>query len=449
MKPPISSEEAKIVKRIISLFNKNKIEEIARNTGFVSRQRKLTGFTFMLLMIFEIRKTNMESLNELSIKLESEGVLISKQGIDNRFNESAVEFMKKLTCNVLSRKLDRDELLENAAFFNRIIVKDSTVFQLPAEYSEKYKGSGGGASEAGIKLQYEYNLKANTGLDIELQSSCVPDIKSKLQSIQPKDLRIEDLGYFKLKRFGEIINSKAYFLSRLKYSISVFSKNDNQYKRINIDKLVNKMKVGEKLELQVYLGQKEKLPVRLILERVPDEVAAEKRRKLKTDKHNKRKNISKERLAFCDVNAYITNADQDVLPTDLIRSVYSLRWQIEIIFKTWKSTFNLDKVKQMKIQRFDCINYGTLLQIVICTKLYNYYKTILWNKSTIELSELKSFQYLLKTMNEMKIYIKGSQIKEMTELLENTKETLGRKCRKERKKGSITPMMIMSKFSLS
>lgn len=449
MKPSISSEEAKIVKRIISLFNKNEIEEIARNTGFVSRQRKLTGFTFMLLMIFEIRKTSIESLNELSIKLESEGVLISKQGIDNRFNESAVEFMKKLTCNVLSRKLDRDELLENAVFFNRIIVKDSTVFQLPAEYSEKYKGSGGGASEAGIKLQYEYNLKANTGLDIELQSSCVPDIKSKLQNIQPKDLRIEDLGYFKLKRFDEIINSKAYFLSRLKYSISVFSKDDDQYKRINIDKLVNKMKVGEKLELQVYLGQKEKLPVRLILERVPDEVAAEKRRKLKTDKQNKRKNISKERLAFCDVNAYITNADQDVLPTELIRSVYSLRWQIEIIFKTWKSTFNLDKVKQMKIQRFDCINYGTLLQIVICTKLYNYYKTILWNKSTIELSELKSFQYLLKTMNGMKIFIKGSQIKEMTELLENTKETLGRKCRKERKKGSITPMMIMSKFPLS
>ena len=209
------------------------------------------------------------------------------------------------------------------------------------------------------------------------------------------------------------------------------------------------MKVGEKLELQVYLGQKEKLPVRLILERVPDEVAAEKRRKIKTDKQNKRKNISKGRLAFCDVNAYITNADQDILPTDLIRSIYSLRWQIEIIFKTWKSTFNLDKVKQMKIQRFDCINYGTLIQIMLCTKLYNYYKTTLWNKSAIELSELKSFQYLQKTMNDMKIYIKDSQIKRITELLENTKETLGRKCRKERKKGSITPMMIMSKIPLT
>ncbi|MCD4772021.1 MAG: IS4 family transposase, partial [Bacteroidales bacterium] len=385
----------------------------------------------------------------LSIKLEKEKIFISKQGVDNRFNESAVEFMKELMCNVLSEKLDLEESLKIATCFNRIIVKDATLFQLPAKYLEKYKGSGGGASEAGIKLQYEYNLKANTGLDIELQSACTPDVKSKLQNIQPKDLRIEDLGYFKLGRFNEIIKSEAYFLSRLKYNVLVFSKDDDQFNQINIDKVVKNMKVGEKLDLQVYLGKKEKLPVRLILERVPNEIAAEKRRKLKTDKQNKRKNISKERLVFCDVNAYITNADQDDLPIELIRLVYSLRWQIEIIFKSWKSTFKLDKVKQMKIQRFDCINYGTLLQIIICTKLYNYYKTFLWNKSTIELSKLKSFQYLIKKMDAMKDYIKNSQTKRMAKLFEDTKEILARKCRKERKKGSITPMMIMSKISLT
>jgi len=171
MKPPISSEEAKIVKRLSSLLDKTKIEELAHSTGFICRERKLKGFVFMLLM------------NELSIKLESEGIFISKQGVDNRFNEPAVRFMKELTFDILSSKLDRGELLENALFFNRIIAKDSTVFQLPAGYSRKYKGSGGGASDAGIKIQYEYNLKANTGLGIELQSSSTPDIQSRFQHI--------------------------------------------------------------------------------------------------------------------------------------------------------------------------------------------------------------------------------------------------------------------------
>ena len=92
------------------------------------------------------------------------------------------------------------------------------------------------------------------------------------------------------------------------------------------------MKTGQTVELQVYLGQKSKVPVRMILERVPDEVAAEKKRKLKTDKQNKRKGISKGRLAFCAVNAFITNTDNSLLPNALIRSIYSLRWQIEIMF---------------------------------------------------------------------------------------------------------------------
>jgi len=446
---PSNSSEAKIVNKLINLINRDKIEKIARKTGFVSRERKITGFIFMLILVFEIRRVNPESLNKITIKLEKEGVFISKQGINHRFNDSAVEFMKELTFDVLSAKLDREELLENAVSFNRIIAKDSTVFQLPAEYSDKYKGSGGGASTAGIKLQYEYNLKANSGLDIEFQSSSTPDIKSKLQDIQPKDLRLEDLGYFKLSRFCEIMDNKAYFVSRLKYSIIVFSKKNDQYTRINIDKLVKNMKQGEKLDMQVYLGNKQKLPVRLIIEKVPNSVAAEKRRKLKTDKQNKRKNISKKRLAFCDVNAYITNANQNILPTDLIRSIYSLRWQIEILFKTWKSTFNIDKVKKMKIQRFDCINYGTLLQIIICTKLYNYYKTTLWNNQAIELSELKSFQYLSEVVSQMREYIRGSQQNKMTELLENTKEVLARKCRKEKRKCSLTPMIILSKIPLS
>lgn len=449
MKPSVNLSEAKLAKIILNYFNKNQIEELAHQTGFVSRHRKLTGYAFILIMVFEIRKTRLESLNELSIKLEDEKIYISKQGLDNRFNEYSVAFMKKLSSNVLSAKIDSESILENATSFPRIILRDSTHFQLPASYSEQYRGSGGKASASGMKIQYEYDLKSNTGLDIEVQSLCTPDITSKLQNIQPKDLRIEDLGYFKLERFEEIANNQAFFLSRFKYSILVYTKNADQYQRINIDDLINRMKQGEIKELEVYLGQNQKLPVRLILERVPDVLAAEKRRKIKTDKHRKGKSISKQRLAFCDVNAYITNADQDQLPIDIVRSVYSLRWQIEIIFKTWKSTFNLDKLKQMKIHRFDCINYGTLLQIIICTKLYNYYKIAIWNKSSIELSELKSFRQLILTTHQLISYIKCGQVKQMIELLRNTGDTLARKCRKERKKDKTTPAMILSSFSLT
>ena len=41
--------------------------------------------------------------------------------------------------------------------FTRIRILDSTAFQLPAQYAS-YKGVGGGGSEAGVKIQLEYEL---------------------------------------------------------------------------------------------------------------------------------------------------------------------------------------------------------------------------------------------------------------------------------------------------
>ncbi len=447
MKPSISSLEAKIVKNILHLFDKNSIERLSRQTGFIKRSRKLSVFAFVVLMVLETRKVHIESLNELSIQLGHHGVCISRQGIDFRFTEAAAVFMKELSSKFLLSKLGNCNSLNQANKFNRIMIKDSTAFQLPSNYSSKYAGSGGSASSSGIKFQYEYDLKGDMNIGIDVQDANRSDSKSVLKNIQAMDLCLEDLGYFKLNHFEDIINKGAYFLSRLKCNITLFSKGLEGYKRINIDKRIAKIKTGDSIRIAVFLGNKEKIPVDLILERVPDKISAEKRRRLKEYAKRKGKKLSKERLAFCDVNAYITNADSEMLPIALVRSIYSLRWQIEIIFKTWKSTFNINKIKPMKIERFECITYGTLIKIILCTKLFNYYKTTIWNKSNIELSELKSFKYLLTVIESMKVYLQMKEPNLIKKLLIDTARILSQKCKKECKKDKETPMMILSKFT--
>lgn len=449
MKPSNSSIVAKVRNFLTETIDKNQIEALARSTGFVQKRSKITGVIFAKIMIFEIRQTKSASLNALTTKLGLQGVPISKQGLDNRFNESAVTFMKELTDKVLSTKLDRHEVLDMAEKFNRIMIKDSTVFQLPDTCALKYPGHGGGASAAGMKIQYEYDLKAKGGLNLRIQPAKSPDNTNYLKDIRPMDLCLEDLGYFTLVHLDDIIEKKACFLMRLSYGACVFYKKDNQYHLLDMDKLVRTMEIGQMMELSVYLGRKKKIPVRMILERVPDEVASEKRRKLKTDRQNKRRGLTKGRLAFCDVNAYVTNADDQLLPGTLIRPIYSLRWQVEIIFKTWKSTFNLDKVNQMKVHRMDCINYGTLLQIIICTKLYNYYKTILWNNNKLELSEIKSMKYIQSFIALAEISVLSRSLKKLDQLINRMLETLEKKCVKERKNGRNTPMMILNQLPLA
>lgn len=380
-------------------------------------------------------------MEDLCRELQMEGVEIRKQSLQDRFNGSASNFMKKMVEHALSKKLalDKEKI---ACKFGRIVINDSTVFQLPEHYSDTYKGCGGGASIAGIKNQYCYDLLAQEIIDITVQEGNESDYKYSLQDLRKNDLRIEDLGYFKIERFEKVQAAEACFLSRLKYGVTIFTLENGAYKKLDLLKVISKMKEGEIKNIQVYLGEKEKLLTRLVLEKVPEQAANEKRRKLKTDKQNKRKAISKERLAFCDVNAFISNCSQEQLPNHLLRQCYSLRWQIEIMFKAWKSYFKIDKVKQMKIERFECFHYGCLMFIIASTNLLRYFKQRILRKYQEEISELKFFKLIASMRQKIKEVIIKQRL-DIEWLLDQLAILTERTCIKEQKKNRLKPLSII------
>lgn len=194
--------------------------------------------------------------------------------------------------------------------------------------------------------------------------------------------------------------------------------------------------------MQVYLGEKEKLPARLVIEKVPPNVADEKRRKLKTDKQNKRKNLSKDRLQFCDINAYITNTTEEQIPVKDIRKYYSLRWQIEITFKAWKTVYRIDQIKQMKIQRFESIHYGALILILLTNRLLAFFKATLYFNEGKEISELKFFKTVKLALAEL---IKSllAPIATFFEFLSLLHTQVQKTCLKEQKRTRSTPFSII------
>ena len=384
-------------------------------------------------------------MDDLCRELQKDGVQIRKQSLQGRFTEAAANFMRKMVEHALSKKLELDRQKIECQF-GRVVIDDSTVFQLPEAYSATYKGSGGGASTAGIKNQYCYDLLAQEIIDITVQQATVPDCKYPLQDLRKNDLRMEDLGYFKIDRFRKIQEAEAYYLSRLKFGVNVYILKQGNYEQLDILKLIGKMKHGEILSLQVYLGEKEKFPTRLVFEKVPEKVANEKRRKLKTDKQNKRKTLSKERLIFCNVNAYVTNCTDEQLPNQLLRQCYSLRWQIEIMFKAWKSFFKIDKVKQMKIERFECFHYGCLMLIIASTHLLRYFKQNHLRKYNKEISELKFFKFISSMKQEMKEAIKKTKLY-LTAFIDQLEAIIERTCVKEQKKNRLIPLKILTNLA--
>ncbi len=54
------------------------------------------------------------------------------------------------------------------------------------------------------------------------------------------------------------------------------------------------------------------------------------------------------------MNIYVTNTPLEWVPMEQIHDFYSLRWQIEIIFKTWKSLFQIHDWHNIKRERLEC-----------------------------------------------------------------------------------------------
>jgi hypothetical protein len=331
------------------------------------------------------------------------------------------------------------EFLKN---FKSVKIIDATSFQLPGELCEHYRGFGGGASKSGIKTHYHVDITNGNDMALEVVRGTSPDPCSSLIAGDAGDLLLFDLCYFDLNSLGKIAQDNAWYVSRIKYNTQIWIETSDGFERLNWHEQIKKMQVGQVEEIGVYLGMDKKVKTRLIIERVPDKVAHQKRRKLKPDKVNKRKNLSKGRLAFCDVNAFITNTTEKQLKTEHVRAVYGLRWQIEIYFKTWKSYMNIDKVEKMNIHRFNCTHYASLIYIILSTKLLLFFKQSIWKKYGKELSELKAMKLLARHRDWIWQVI-YEPIQKARDRLEILQDILNTHCIKENKKGKLTPFQTM------
>ena len=72
-----------------------------------------------------------------------------------------------------------------------------------------------------------------------------------------------------------------------------------------------------------------------------------------------------ETLSLCDWAFFITTVPERKLSIDEIFVLARLRWQIELLFKLWKSHGHLDKSRSAKSWRILCECYTKLLIMVI------------------------------------------------------------------------------------
>ncbi|KHA30467.1 IS4-like element IS231R family transposase, partial [Bacillus anthracis] len=314
------------------------------------------------------------------------GTLMSPEGLNKRFNKKAVCLLKHIFSALLKNKIYKTSVIPSSsiAYFQRIRILDATIFQMPKHLANVYPGSGGCAQTAGIKIQLEYDLHSGQFLNFQVEPGKNNDKTfgtECLATLRPGDLCIRDLGYYSLDDLDQMDQRGVYYISRLKLNNMVYIKNEfpeyfrngtvkkqSQYIKVDLEHIMNTLEPGQVYEItDAYIGKDKKLFTRVIIYRLTEKQLRERKKKQVYTESKKGITYSEKSKRLAGMNIYVTNTPLEWVPMEQIHDFYSLRWQIEIIFKTWKSLFQIHNWHNIKRERLECHIYGKLIAIFLCS----------------------------------------------------------------------------------
>ena len=417
------------------------MKELARECNFVQRSSsKIEGPDFVELLTTAIIDNPYVSLDGLCDILTqiNPNANITPQGLAERINsDHAVDYLKNVLESSIKKNLE--SVKDNDSFklfdsFKRVFLEDSTQCELNKKLADEFKGSGGSASKSSLKINLIYELIQDVIQDIHITDSKEPDQALAgiiIDHLQPNDLVIRDLGYFALKILINFPIINAFFLSRLIKSVNVYLSEQDDAAIDDIGGYFFKKFSGQTIiDIDVFLGQNEKFPCRLIVYRLPENVVNERVRKARSAARKKGRELTKEYINWLHFGFYITNVSRDIWSAEVIGTIYRIRWRIELIFKSWKTLLRIDVLKGTRPERIRCFLYGRLITITIMTMLYAYASWYAEIKDKREVSAHKLFNWLIrKDRLEKAMYSDRMNL-----LMITLKQDILRNCKQKRKR---------------
>jgi hypothetical protein len=313
--------------------------EAADKSGVIERKRKFSPMSLAQTFVLGHLENPDPSDEDLAQMAAQCGAAVTPQAIDQRFTPKLEAFLKDLFSRAIKMVVGSDKALAPILErFTSVDILDSSTITLPDERQEEYPGCGGshGSGASALKLQTELDLRSGAITHIEIETGRSTDGASSRQKARrgKGSLRITDLGYFNTAVFADMTKEGEYFLSRLQFGTSVLLPGKGAIELLD---WLSQLPIPF-IDQPIILGKGQNLPCRLIAWRLPEEQANRRREKLRREHLRKTgKEPSAERLAWCDWTILVTNVPVEMMIPEEAVVLYRARWQVELLFKRWKS----------------------------------------------------------------------------------------------------------------
>jgi hypothetical protein len=318
----------------------------------------------------------------------------SKQAVWKKVNASCFSFFQAVLAQLIKTKVSDVELEQIKALgkYQRIIIQDSTIIKLPLRLFQLFSGvSNKHTSACNVRIQGVYDLLSGHFLHFSIDPYSKNDLLAAPElELHRADLVLRDRGYYTNGEMKRHIDMGADCIYRHKQKVLYLDPQSG--KPIQ---LLSLLEQNNFLDMEASLNDKEHTAVRLMAAPISQEVADNRKRRAK--QQMKGHNPPKELLRLMAWTIFVTNVPTDEADFEKILKLYRFRWQIEIIFKIWKSYMHMAKVHNVSYLQLQVLLTARFIMIVLCSHhLFLPYYIRIKQKCNRLLSMMKFINYLMK-----------------------------------------------------
>jgi hypothetical protein len=336
--------------------------QAAQESNMIRRHRKISGAEFVQSLVFGWLDDPKATIDELGERLG-----VSKQGLDQRLDTRAADclsrVMREATQQLFAATPETIPLLRR---FTSVVIDDCTSLGLPAALAQQFPGCGGSdpeAGQAGLKalLRFEATSGQFQALEFGAARDSERTMSKSLPPVPAGSLHLVDLGFFDLDELAHLSQKGVFWISRVPALLS--READDGTTEVLADWL--KLQHTNRIDVSIRLGTVKRLDCRLVAVRLPEQVAQRRLRKLRRTLKKKGRTISERQRVMCQWLVLITNLSAEQFTIAEICVLYRVRWQIELVFKRWKSLVGLSRSRGHRPYRVLCETYAKLLGCLV------------------------------------------------------------------------------------
>lgn len=268
---------------------------------------------------------------------------MSAQGFEGRFTEKAADFLRALVEAATTSVLEAAAPGRVLKRFNGVYLSDSTRLEGKA---------------TGLKVATQLELQRG-GLSWTLEAIHTHDNASGIlrQPLPVGALHVGDLGLFDLERFAQWRDDGVDWLTRYKSGVRLFHLDGQACALFDLLRTQ-----PQSLHVPVLVGQ-QRVPMYLVAQALPPTPYRQRLRRLKETARRKQQPLSATQKRLARWTIYLTSLAD--LSFHTLHILYRARWQIERLFKRWKSLGKLATSTSADPQRQACERYAKLLAVLI------------------------------------------------------------------------------------